>query len=379
MKDPRVAKLANTLLTYSVRIQPGEKLMIETQGPSTQEIVQELITRCTELGGIPLWVNMDARLTRRFLKGAKENQIKAWGELHNSMMKQMDAYLAIRDPENVMEMSDLSKEANAWYGAHYRKPVHMETRLKQTKWCVLRWPNNAMAQLAETSQEAFEDYYFNVCNLDYAKFSKAMHPLHELMQRTDKVRIVAPHTDLTFSIKNIPAIQCDGQLNIPDGEIFTAPVRESVNGTIQYNCPTIQDGTLFKNIRLQFKNGKIVEATCDGDNKKLNAVFDIDSGARYVGEFAIGLNPHIHHPMKDILFDEKIYGSIHMAMGNAYDEAPNGNSSALHWDLVLIQTPEYGGGELYFDDKLIRKDGEFLLPQLQEKLSRQALLANAGK
>src|SRR3989338_6247601 len=342
MKDLRVEKLANTLLTYSVRIQPGEKLMIETHGTSTVDMVQALIARATDLGAIPFWMNMDTRYVRRFLKGAKETQVQSWGTLHKSLMEQMNAFIGIRDPENAMELSDLSKEATTWYGTHYRQPVHMQIRVPKTKWCVLRWPNGAMAQLAETSQEAFEDYYFNVCNLDYAKFSKAMVPLRERMQKTDKVRIVAPDTDLSFSIQGIPAIQCDGKLNIPDGEIFTAPVKDSINGTIRFNAPTIQDGTLYKNIRLQFKNGKICEATCEGDNKKLNAVFDMDPGARYVGEFAIGLNPHINHPMKDILFDEKIYGSIHMAMGNAYDEAPNGNKSAIHWDLVLIQRSDYG-------------------------------------
>ena len=197
----------------------------------------------------------------------------------------------------------------------------------------MRWPNAAMAQLAETSQEAFEDFYFNVCNLDYARFSKAMEQLQERMRKTDKVRIVSPGTDLTFSIKNIPAVKCDGIVNIPDGEIYTAPVKESMNGTIQFNFPNIQKGTLFRNIRLQFRNGKIVEASCDGETEKLNAIFDVDAGARYVGEFAIGLNPYVHHPIKDILFDEKIYGSVHMAIGNCYDNAANGNRSSLHWDL----------------------------------------------
>ena len=290
------------------------------------------------------------------------------------MMSEMDAFLAIRDSENAMELSDVSKEANGWYSRHYQQPVHFEIRVPKTKWCVMRWPNAAMAQLAETSQEAFEDFYFNVCNLDYARFSKAMEPLQERMRKTDKVRIVSPGTDLTFSIKNIPAVKCDGIVNIPDGEIYTAPVKESMNGTIQFNCPSIQKGTLFRNIRLQFRNGKIVEASCDGETEKLNAIFDVDAGARYVGEFAIGLNPYVHHPIKDILFDEKIYGSVHMAIGNCYDNAANGNQSSLHWDLVLIQTPQYGGGELYFDDQLIRKNGEFVVPELSAALSREALI-----
>lgn len=261
-------------------------------------------------------------------------------------------------------MADVPEENMKLYNALYSHPVHSEERVKRTKWVVLRYPNASMAQLANTSTEAFEDFYFDVCNLDYSKMDRAQDPLAELMRNTDKVRIVGPGTDLSFSIKNIGAEKCSGQKNIPDGEVYTAPVRDSVNGTIAYNTPTLYNGVTFENIKFRFENGKIVEAT-GSDTKRLNEILDSDEGARYIGEFAIGFNPYILTPMKDILFDEKIAGSLHFTPGQAYDVTDNGNRSSIHWDLVLIQRPEYGGGEIYFDDRLIRKDGLFVIPELE--------------
>ena len=245
------------------------------------------------------------------------------------------------------------------------KRVHHEVRIKKTRWCVLRWPSASMAQMAEMSTEAFEDFFFDVCTLDYAKMSRAMQPLKAMMERTDRVRLKGPgDTDLTFSIKGIPAVCCDGKVNIPDGEVFTAPVRDSVNGVIRFNCPTLYRGVTHNDVRLVFKNGKIVEATSTA-TAKLNEVFDTDEGARYVGEFAIGFNPYCTQPMKDILFDEKIAGSIHFTPGACYDEASNGNKSDIHWDLVMRQTPEVGGGEVWFDGVMMRKDGRFVVGELE--------------
>jgi aminopeptidase len=280
-------------------------------------------------------------------------------------MEKVQAYIGLRGSYNISETSDVPMERMKLYQKHWLKPVHLEVRVPKTKWVVLRWPTPSMAQQAGMSTEAFEKFYFDVCTMDYSKMSKAMTPLHKLMMRTDKVRIKGPlDTDLSFSIKGIPAVKCDGRLNIPDGELFTAPVKDSVNGVIHYNTPTIYQGTTFENIRFVFKDGKIVEAT-SSDTKKTNQILDSDPGARYVGEFALGFNPFIDTAMKDILFDEKIKGSLHLTPGNAYDDAFNGNRSEVHWDLVLIQTPEYGGGEIWFDGKLVRKDGLFVPKALQ--------------
>ncbi len=373
MKDKRNEVLAKNLVNYSCRLKAGETIMIEIKGKETLELAKEIIKEATRVGGIPYWYYNDESLQRNWIAGASDKQFKAFSNLHLKIMKSCDAYLGLRGSDNPFDLADISPKQMQNNQLLFYKPVHLVQRVKRTKWCVLRFPNNAMAQLAETSQESFEKFYYDVCCLNYAKMSKAMDPLARLMKKTDKVRLVAPGTDLTFSIKGIPVVKCDGQRNIPDGEVYTAPVRNSVNGVITYNTPSLHDGLTFNGIRFEFRNGKIVDATCDGLTKKLNEVLDTDPGARYVGEFAIGVNPFIMHPMKDTLFDEKIAGSFHFTPGACYDEAPNGNNSAIHWDLVLIQRKDYGGGEIYFDNKLIRKDGVFTDKKMEAAFSAKAL------
>lgn len=363
MKDPRLQQLAENLVGYSVNVQPGEKVLVEMIG-SERELVKCIVEEVYKKGGQPFVVLEDRAVLRSVLYSCTQEQMEHWAEMDLIRMKQMQAYIAIRAGENINELSDVPEDRMKLYDKFYRKPVHLEQRVKHTKWVVLRYPNPSMAQLANMSTEAFEDFYFNVCNLDYRKMSKAMDPLKELMEKTDRVRIVSPGTDLQFSIKGIGAVKCDGEKNIPDGEVFTAPVRDSVNGVITYNSPTIYSGISFENVKFRFENGKIVEATSN-DTKSLNAILDTDEGARYIGEFSIGFNPYIKNPMKDILFDEKIDGSLHFTPGQAYQEAENGNRSSIHWDLVLIQRSEFGGGEIYFDDVLIRKDGRFVIQSLE--------------
>ncbi|WP_433939117.1 aminopeptidase [Paenibacillus lautus] len=363
MRDPRIQKLAQNLVNYSVDMQPGENVLIEMIG-SERDLLNAIIEEVSKGGGRPFVQLTDRTVQRAMLKNANKEQLELWAELDLERMKKMDCYIGIRAGENVNDMADVPEENMKLYNALYSHPVHSEERVKRTKWVVLRYPNASMAQLANTSTEAFEDFYFDVCNLDYSKMDRAQDPLAELMRNTDKVRIVGPGTDLSFSIKNIGAEKCSGQKNIPDGEVYTAPVRDSVNGTIAYNTPTLYNGVTFENIKFRFENGKIVEAA-GSDTKRLNEILDSDEGARYIGEFAIGFNPYILTPMKDILFDEKIAGSLHFTPGQAYDVTDNGNRSSIHWDLVLIQRPEYGGGEIYFDDRLIRKDGIFVIPELE--------------
>lgn len=365
MTDPRIDQLAHQLIHYSLDLKAGERLLIDWNGVQPLPLVERLVAHAAQVGAIPIWQHNEDSLLRQLLLNGSEAQIKEYGQVHRNKVAQFQTYLAIRGQDNIFELNDVPAERRKWYAQHFTQPVHLEQRVKHTRWCVLRYPNSAMAQLAETSNEAFTDFYFKTCLLDYAKFSDAMIPLRDLMNHTDRVRITAPGTDLQFSIKDIPAIPCNGKVNIPDGEVFTAPVRDSVNGTIRYNTPSPYMGGIYHDVTLTFRDGKIVEAHCEGDVAALNRIFDTDAGARYVGEFAIGFHPWIRKPMKDILFDEKIAGSIHFTPGQCYDEAFNGNQSAVHWDLVLIQRADYGGGELYFDDRLIRKDGIFVTPELQ--------------
>lgn len=359
--DPRTITLANNLVNYSCNVQKGERVLIHITGQSAYPLAKALVREVYKAGGLPYVQLEDTAINREIMLNCTKEQLDYLNEIELEKMKGMDAYIAIRAAENISELSDVPQDKNAIYAASNR--VVTNERVNNTKWVVLRYPNNAMAQLANTSLENFEDFYYNVCNLDYGKMSLAMDRLVELMNETDKVRIVGQGTDLTFSIKGIPTIKCDGKMNIPDGEIYTAPVKDSVNGIITYNTPSVFQGFTYDNISFEFKDGKIIKATAN-DTEKINIALDIDEGARYIGEFAIGVNPYITAPMKDTLFDEKITGSIHLTPGRCYEDASNGNDSAIHWDLVYIQTPEYGGGEIYFDDVLIRKDGVFVLDKL---------------
>ena len=361
--DPRIETLAHNLVNYSCRLKEKEKLLIEFKGDAPKPLVQALVREVYKAGGKPFVWQRNDTLMREVLKQADDEQLDLMKEADLMVMKAMDAYIGIRGSDNVSELGDLGADAVKRYADRYQTPVHSDERVNRTKWVILRYPNYAMAQLADMSLEGFEEFYFKVCNLDYGKMSRAMDRLVDLMGKTDKVRIKGPGTDLSFSIKDIPVIKCAGEMNIPDGEVFTAPVRESVNGRIAYNCPAVYQGVTYENIVLEFENGRIVKATAN-DTRRINEVFDTDGGARYVGEFAIGVNPYIQKPMKDTLFDEKIMGSFHFTPGRCYEEASNGNDSAIHWDLVCIQTPAYGGGEIWFDDVLIRKDGVFVLEVL---------------
>lgn len=362
MKDTRFNTLAKNLINYSCNLKEGEKVLIEGIGDCVP-LVKELVKEAYNAKAIPLVTLKDKEVDRELLMGCSREQLDLMTKYESARMKDMDAYIGIRAGNNTAETSDVPTDNLSLYNRLFSEPVHGKIRVPNTKWVVLRYPNYSMAQAANMSTEAFEDYYFKVCNLDYSKMSKAMDNLVTLMNKTDKVRIVAENTDLSFSIKDIPAIKCAGEMNIPDGEVFTAPVKNSVNGVISYNTPSLNQGFTYENIKLTFKDGKIIEATAN-DTERINKLFNMDEGARFIGEFAIGVNPYILEPMKDTLFDEKITGSIHFTPGSCYEEAFNGNESALHWDLVLIQRPEYGGGEIYFDDVLIRKDGIFVMDEL---------------
>jgi aminopeptidase len=276
----------------------------------------------------------------------------------------VDAYIGIRGAYNSSQMADVPHDRMDLYQQHWWKPVHGSVRVPETKWVVLRYPTDSFAQAAKMSTAAFEDFFFDVCTADYAAMGEAQKPLAARMEAADRVRIVSPGTELEFSIKAIPVISCNGDRNIPDGEVFTAPVRESINGTIRFNTQSRYQGTVFENIEFEFKDGKIVKAASN-ETEKLNAILDSDEGARYCGEWSLGTNNRVRHPMLDTLFDEKIGGSFHLTPGQAYEIAYNGNDSRIHWDLVLIQREDYGGGQIWFDDELIRENGRFVPEALQ--------------
>ncbi|MDR3228040.1 MAG: aminopeptidase [Puniceicoccales bacterium] len=370
--DSRHEKLAAVLTGFSTSLQKGENVLIDAIDVP-DAIVVALVRAARARGAVPVVNIQSGRVNRALILGGAEAQYQLAAGLDLARIKKMQAYIALRGSENIFENSDIpAAEMRAW--SKISRPG-LDHRVKKTKWVVLRWPTSAMAQQARMSTEAFEDFFFRVCTLDYSRMVPGMAALKEAMDKTDAVHITGNGTDLHFSIKGIPANPCGGEKNIPDGEVYTAPVRDSIEGVIQYNAPTVYQGTSFADIRLVFKKGKIVEATAN-NTKRLNEILDSDAGARYVGEFALGFNPHVLEPMQDILFDEKIAGSFHFTPGQCYDEAPNGNNSSIHWDMVCIQRPEYGGGEIYFDGKLVRKDGVFI-PKPLQKLNREYLLGGA--
>ncbi len=361
MQDARFDKLAALLVNYSTSLKSNEKVLIESFD-APDEMTIALIRAARKAKAVPFVQFQRARVSRELALEIDERQLGLTAAYELARMKKMDAYIALRGSNNISELADVPTDRMKLVAKKLR-PLQ-DQRVQKTKWVVLRWPTPAMAQLAGMSTEAFEDFFFKVCMLDYRKLQPGMKALKALMEKTDKVQIKGPGTDLRFSIKGIAAIICGGDRNIPDGEVFSCPVKESVQGHVTFNAPSIYQSTGFDNILLHFRDGKVVEATSN-QTRKLNEILDSDAGARYIGEFSLGCNPYILHPMRDILFDEKIAGSFHFTPGQAYKEADNGNRSQVHWDMVSIQRKDYGGGEIYFDGKLIRRDGEFLAGPLR--------------
>lgn len=364
MLDPRVTKLAELLCTHSTDLGPSDKLLVHAFDIPDEAVAE--VVRVAQSKGAQVVVRLESNLVRRqLLMGMSLENTRTIAAIEKFEMEQMTAYIALRGSHNYAELGDVPDEVQKMWAKEYSTPVVFGVRVPKTKWVALRWPTAGMAQQANMSTPAFEKFYFDVCTLDYGKMAEASKPLEDLMNRTDRVEIKGPGTDFSFSIKDIGAVACYGDRNIPDGECFSAPVKESVNGTVQFNTVSLYQGTEFKDIRYFIKNGRIVEASAGANTDKLNEILDTDEGARYFGEWSLGFNPYVLHPMKDTLFDEKIAGSFHFTPGNAYDPpGGNGNKSSIHWDTVLIQRPEYGGGEIYFDGRLIRKDGLFVVDEL---------------
>jgi len=364
MQDPRTQRLASLLVTHSLQVRPGDKVLIEaTDIPA--EVTACVLRAVAEAGGLPFIQLWSSTLQRELYRSASEEQMKLQGELDLGRMRRMDGYIALRGAANPSELSDVPAEKIGLYQRHVWKPVHGEQRCTHTRWVVIRWPLPSMAQAAGMSIEAFEDFFFRACCLDYSRMEVAVRPLRERMLNTRIIRITGPGTDLVIDKGTINVVPCTGDRNIPDGECFTAPLRDGVNGTIQFNTVSLYQGKTFERIRLVLREGRVVEAEAS-DTESLNRILDSDEGARFIGEFSLGFHPHILHPMRDTLFDEKIAGSLHFTPGNAYAVADNGNRSEVHWDMVLIQRPDYGGGEIYFDDELVRKDGLFVTPDLED-------------
>ncbi|WP_437206999.1 aminopeptidase [Planctomicrobium sp. SH664] len=360
MKDPRIERLADLLISHSCALKAGERVLIEAFDLPEPDLVCRLVEKAAAAGAQAFVSWKNNTILRSLYQSATREALQLTGELEAAAMAKMDAYIGIRGTSNSEELSDVPGSQLDLVQSCIWQPVHINLRVAKTKWVVLRYPTASFAQAARMSTAAFEDFYFEVCTADYKLMAQNQEPLKRRMEAADRIHIKSPDTDLQFSVKDIPVVTCNGRRNIPDGEVFTAPVRDSVNGIITYNAPSRYQGVIFERVCFEFKNGKIVNATCQGETRRLNEILDADEGARYIGEWSLGCNNNVKRPMLDTLFDEKIGGSLHFTPGNAYATADNGNRSQVHWDLVLIQTPAYGGGEVWFDGELVRKDGRFL-------------------
>lgn len=357
MFDPRNKALADKVITYSTATKPGENVLIELFGTNGVHLAQEMARAVIDAGAVPFVVIRDTE-TERIIRERGSREL--WDRVREvsglPLMQQMDVYIGVRAGENIYELSGVGKDQNKAYSEGYLLPVHMEERVNNTRWCVMRYPSAAFAMNAKMPTAQFADFYYRACLLDYALLNERMKPLHELLARSRDLRMVGEGTDISFSIEGQSWIPCAGELNIPDGEIFSSPILTSVNGHITY-APTVYEGKPFEFIKLVVRDGVVVDFD-SSNNKGLEEILDTDEGARRFGEFSFGTNPYIDSPMYDILFDEKIWGSNHLTLGKCYDIAPNGNQSAVHWDLVCI------GANVYLDGELIREGRQFVRPEL---------------
>jgi len=360
MMDPRITQLAEVLVGYSTKIKRGDVVLISAVGADTIPFVKELHRLALLRGAAYVEYEMSfPEIDKDFYNLAKKHQLDYFPKHQLTFMKKVDVFIGLRAPENSMVYANANQAAMAAWSKKLR-PI-LEERVNNSRWVVTRYPCHGAAQDAGMSLEEFEDFFFAACIADWREVARQQQKLAGLMKRARQVHVKASDTDLRFSIEGMNAVNCCGERNIPDGEVYTAPVKDSVEGYITYNTPSIYQGKEFNGIRLEFEKGRIVRAAAPANEKELNRIFDTDRGARYVGEFAIGTNYNITKPMRNILFDEKIGGSMHFTPGMAYEDCDNGNRSAIHWDLVKILK---GDGEIYFDGKLIHKDGLFVHPRL---------------
>lgn len=361
--DSRVKKLSRLLTGYSCGLQPGEKVLIEYEGKETRTLVRQLIRDVYGLGAVPFVAERDASVLREVLMEASGEQLELQYGLELQRMEQMDAFIGIRGGDNIAELSDVPPEKLQLYD-RLTLPVD-EQRVNGTKWVILRYPNPSMAQLAGKSLAGFEDFFFDVCTMDYGRMSQAMDELAALMNRTDRVRLAGPGTDLTFSIKGIPAVKCDGKANIPDGEVYTAPVRDSVNGVIRYNAASEMEGFVYENVRFEVENGKIIraEAQRHGEDQpsagrgRRSQVFRRVCHRRE----SLCAASHEGHPLRrkdlrQLSFDAGAGLRRRGQRKPVSDSLGSGHGAAGGL---------WPGGEIWFDDVLIRKDGRFVIDGLR--------------
>lgn len=356
MVDPRLKKQAEILVDYSLKFKKGENVAILAEFQA-RPLVLELYKLLIKRGAGEVKVHFsDYEFTEAYFKNASKKQIDHFPQLEYDEMKKMDCYIRIGSPSNTRGLTGVDA-SKIMARQKVVRPI-LNYRIDKTRWLVTKYPTNAQAQEAGMSLSEYSDFVLSaIVDVDWPKLHKQQEKLKRLVDKTEKVRLVGEKTDLSMSIKGRTAINSSGTYNMPSGEVFTSSVEDSAEGVITYTYPALYMGREFHDVRLEFKKGKVVRATSDKGEKDLNKILDTDMGARFIGELGLGNNYKIQKFTKDILYDEKIGGSIHIALGRGYKDTLSKNESAIHWDMIKDLRK---GGEIYFDDKLVQKNGKWL-------------------
>jgi len=355
MVDERIQKIATLLIDYSTKVKEGDRVQIRTDALG-RELALELY-KCALLRGAYPWLRTELPGSRYvFYKYANDAQLGFFPDYELAEIKNTDVYISIGAPSNLKELSSIDP---ARIGARMKAlKTISDWRVEKTRWVIFYYPTEALAQEADMPLQEFEDFVFNSCLIDWKELSKKLQRLKEAVDSTDKVKILSPNTRLEFSVKGRNSVAANGDKNMPDGELFTSVVEQSVNGYIGFDIPAIWQGNVVEDVTLNFEQGRITNAKASKNQAFLEKILETDEGSKRIGEFGIGFNYNITKSVKTILFDEKIDGTIHLALGRGYKETLSQNESAIHWDMVKDLRKD---GEVYFDGKLRMKNGKWLI------------------
>ena len=354
--DKRWKELADILVNYSTKVQPRERVMIAMVELEAYPLTHAVYEAAIKARAYPQVQFLSETLRHSIIKYGNQEQVSWAPEIEAYGMEWADVYFGLRGAHNLYEHADISAEVLA---ANQKVMGKVSTmRWEKTRWCLVRVPNEAFAQQAETGLETITDMFFDACLLDWESQAKAWQRIAQRLEQGSQVRIVGKETDLSFSVAERKWLTLDGRLNMPGGEIFTAPVNSTLNGHMYFEFPGVFGGRLMHDMRLSWKDGRLVEATASSNQDYLHKIIETDAGASQLGEFGIGVNPKLTHFCKDILIDEKIGGTVHIALGRAYPECGGKNVSAIHWDIVKDLRQE---GTVYLDGQAALENSEFLI------------------
>jgi aminopeptidase len=353
--DPRWRELGELLVNYSLAVQPGEKVMVAMGELESYPLVRGVFEAVVKAGGYPQVQFLSESLRHQLLKYGSAEQLAWVPALEAYGMEWADCYLGLRGASNLHEHDDIPADRLSLNQKAMGKISAL--RWEKTRWCLVRVPNAAFAQQAQTDEETITEMFFNACLLDWPKESARWREWAKRLDGSKRVRVTGRETDLSFSVQGRKWFAWEGKSNMPDGEIMTAPVEDSLNGEIFFDLPGVLSGRLIHDIRLRWKAGRLLEASSSTNQDFLRAVLATDAGSGIVGEFAMGTNLAVNRFCKDILIDEKIGGTVHLAFGRSYPECGGLNSSAIHWDIVKDIRAE---GLVEVDGTPVLRNGEFL-------------------